>query len=173
MADRHHYGPNGEYLGHSSDLSPLAKRLGWLAVAIIVIVILANLDSKKEPGGQKGGTSGVQVSSLFGGSGNGLGELPRPSDQGLTNWLTGQQIVTAGEVWRIDPGEVSDLRVVGVQSDLLGTTYTATLRFKVYDPVKHNGGNVEGRVRYKRSAQQGMLDFVDFSPTSFERTGWW
>jgi hypothetical protein len=171
MADRHHYGPSGEYLGHTSDQSPLAKILGGLVVGVIVIVILAGLESKDGSSGGKTGMTGGETSWSFGGSRKGFGELPRPSDQGFTTWVTGEQIVENGKaVWRIDPGEVSDLRVVRVETDLLGNMFTATVRFKVYDPVKRNGGNVEGRVRYERSAQQGVLNFVDFSSTSFERT---
>jgi hypothetical protein len=66
-----------------------------------------------------------------------------------------------------------ELRVVRDESNLLGDTYTATLKFRVWDPSGRKGGNVEGKLRYRRSAQAGMLSFLDFTATSFERSGAW
>jgi hypothetical protein len=99
---------------------------------------------------------------------------PRPSDEDFIRWLTFQNICLGdGAVsWRIDPGEVSGFRVVGLDRDAFGGTFTAAVAFTVHHPIKDNGGEVEGRVRY-RQAGLGTLAFLDFTPTSFVKTGHW
>jgi hypothetical protein len=101
--------------------------------------------------------------------------LPRPSDAGFIDWLNGQRVTSAkgvifDDVWRIDPGEVSDFKVVRITNNPADHIYTATVSFRA--TAKGRGIQVsEGAIRYKNASEPGKLQFVDFVPVSVARIG--
>jgi hypothetical protein len=100
--------------------------------------------------------------------------LPRPSDAGFIDWLNGQRVTYAkgvifDDVWRIDPGEVSDFKVIRIANNP-DRIYTATVSFRA--TAKGRGIQVnEGAIRYKNANQDSKLEFVDFVPVSVARIG--
>jgi hypothetical protein len=101
--------------------------------------------------------------------------IPRPTDAGFIDWLNGEKItyergVILDSVWRIDPGEVSDFKVIRITNNPADGIYTAAVSFRA--TAKGRGIQVsEGVIRYKNASQPGKLQFVDFVPVSVARIG--
>lgn len=108
--------------------------------------------------------------------------LRRPPDAGFIDWLNGEKItyergVILDSVWRIEPGEVSDFKVVRITENPADGIYTATVSFRA--TAGGRGIQVsEGVIRYKydlapKNASGALLalQFVDFVPVSVVRIG--
>jgi hypothetical protein len=102
-------------------------------------------------------------------------EPPRPEDAGFIDWLIGKDItVEKGMVfdswWHVEPGEISDFKVIGISESLPDRTYTATVSFRA--TARGRGIQVrEGLIRYKNADTPGKLKFVEFVPVSVSRIG--
>jgi len=114
------------------------------------------------------------LSALMTGCSNPEG-LPRPTDAGFIDWLNGQRVTSAqgvifDDVWRIDPGEVSDFKVIRITNNPADRIYTATVSFRA--TAKGSGIEVsEGSIRYKDANEKGKIQFVDFVPITVKRIG--
>jgi hypothetical protein len=76
------YGPSGEYLGYTSQWSPLAKLLGGIASVVFIIILLALAGSKNGSSWEKVVTSGTGTLGSFGEGRNDRYKIPQPGKTG-------------------------------------------------------------------------------------------
>ena len=102
--------------------------------------------------------------------------LPRPSDAGIIEWLTGQQI-TFDKLWGIplsgwtvEKGEVSTLEVISVSQNPADQVLAADLKFTVL--ARGRGAHITGILRY-RLLENHHLQYVDFTSTGAQKFGNW
>lgn len=99
--------------------------------------------------------------------------IPYPTD--FTKWLVGNVITVEKGIiwddrWTIEPGEVSDLRILKLSQNPTDNIYTATVSFRA--TARGRGIQVnEAVIRYRDGAEPGQLTFVEFVPIAVAKIG--